>query len=856
MPIHTGACHGTQMGYRCVMDDPTRNNGETKDDLVQRIRELEIQLTERDAELSRYRALRDDASAVEGLRLEEALTRRHHAVLRGALETLNDGLVIFDADERIALCNTRYLELHPLVADLMVPGTHIEDLARAAVARGQHPEALDDPETWIAERLHAFRNPGRPLDQVFPDGRQLQVYERKIADGGTIGVRIDITEHMAARQALQDARDQMEGHVAARTEELVVAIDSLRESESRLRDFANSSADWFWEMDAELRFTYMSPNVAQIVGVPPEWHYGKTREDILGPGYDADVWEAHLQTLRRHEPFRDFVYYRVGDGIEPRWLSSSGVPVFDDDGDFLGYRGSGSDVSQMRAVEAELRGRQEMLDAVVENLPVALCLKDREGRFTLVNPAFERLHGKSAAEVLDKTFFDILSRPVAEAAAAEDRMVLESGEVMRTDYSWPEELGVRQDEIIIKFPLWSDRSGPPDGLGVIALNVTENRELEERLQQAQKMDAIGQLTGGVAHDFNNLLAIIHGNAELLAAQDGTDRSLVGAILRSSGRGAELTRRLLAFSRQQPLDARGFDMGVLVGEMSELLGRTLGETVEIGIRTPADLWPVFADAGQTENALLNLAVNARDAMPSGGTLTIECRNLRIDDSDAAQQIEVVPGDYVLLSVSDSGHGMTANVRERVFEPFYTTKEVGRGSGLGLSMVYGFAKQSGGHVSIYSEVGQGTTVHIYLPRERNVIAQDSDDAPTTVMGTGQIVLVIEDDADVRAMAVAMLERLDYRTLDAADAATARDILASGTEVDIVLSDVVLPGGMSGPEFADEVRARFPSLPVVFMSGYPDEASRRNGFVDSENILLNKPFQRAELAEALDQARKRPR
>jgi len=386
----------------------------------------------------------------------------------------------------------------------------------------------------------------------------------------------------------------------------------------------------------------------------------------------------------------------------------------------------------------------------------------------------------------------------------------------------------------------------------LAREIEERRSAEDRLRQAQKMEAIGQLTGGIAHDFNNLLAVILGNAELLEAKvDGHD-SLLSPILRAAERGSELTQRLLAFSRQQSLHPQPVDLGQLIKDMSDLLRRTLGATIEIEVVSTADLGTALADPGQMENALLNLALNARDAMSGRGRLTIECRNAQLDETYVAEYADATPGDYVLLAITDSGSGMSAEVQAHAFEPFFTTKQVGQGSGLGLSMVYGFVKQSGGHVSLYSEEGCGTTVRVYLPRADQGVRQGKAAAEAPLpRGAGEVILVIEDDEDVRALVVKQIEDLGFRTIEAGDARTAHRILSDGTAIDLVLSDVVLPGGTSGPEFANTARTLWPDLDFIFMSGYPKEAIDRNGFLGSGSVLLSKPFQKRQLAEALRDA-----
>ncbi len=381
---------------------------------------------------------------------------------------------------------------------------------------------------------------------------------------------------------------------------------------------------------------------------------------------------------------------------------------------------------------------------------------------------------------------------------------------------------------------------------------TTRKAAEEHLRQAQRMDAIGQLTGGVAHDFNNLLAVIQGNAELLATSGEkwlVDPS-IQAILRASQRGAELTQRLLAYACQQPLQPRSVDVATLTREMAvHLLKRTLGEGIAIEIVAAPDLWPARADPGQLENALLNLAINAQHAMPGGGRLTFACANVTIAAGDAAREAGLAAGDYLRLAVSDSGAGMTREVADQAFEPFFTTKEVGEGSGLGLSMVYGFAKQSGGEATIETAPGAGTTVTLHLPRaaparEPAAIQKEAGN----LRGRGETILVVEDEPEVRRITVTMLCDLGYKVLEAGEAESARALLEQGAEIDLLLSDVVLPGRQSGPAFARLARQSRPGLKVVFMSGYPAETADRHALVDEGEVLLGKPFQKQRLAAAL--------
>jgi signal transduction histidine kinase/ActR/RegA family two-component response regulator len=410
-----------------------------------------------------------------------------------------------------------------------------------------------------------------------------------------------------------------------------------------------------------------------------------------------------------------------------------------------------------------------------------------------------------------------------------------------------------------------DGHGRITGTSEIARDVTEikaaeenQRRLSEQVQQLQKMQAVGQLTGGVAHDFNNLLCVISGNMELLdeALHDRPDlQRMLQATIRAADRGATLTHSLLAFSRKQPLEPRSVDVNGLIREMTELIRRTVPESIEIAF-VASSVRRCDADPGQLQNALLNMVVNARDAMPGGGFLTIETADIDLDDEYAAGHAEVAPGEYVVLAVSDTGTGMPPEVVARAFEPFFTTKGLANGTGLGLSMVYGFVKQSLGHVKIYSEVGRGTTVRLYLPHSGRAADQaTSTDVTTEVLGRGgETILVVEDDEDLRELTSGLVRSLGYEVRVAEDAQAALDLLNGTPRIMLLLTDVVLPGRMDGPHLAKEARRINPDLKVIYMSGYTENAIVHHGRLDPGVDLLQKPFRRRDVAAkvraALDQ------
>jgi signal transduction histidine kinase len=375
---------------------------------------------------------------------------------------------------------------------------------------------------------------------------------------------------------------------------------------------------------------------------------------------------------------------------------------------------------------------------------------------------------------------------------------------------------------------------------------------EVRVRQAQKMEAIGQLTGGVAHDFNNILTVITGTIEILADAVKDRPNLVqitDMIGAAASRGADLTRHLLAFSRRQPLQPRNTDVNALVVEAARLLRPTLGEQVEIESMLSHDAAPALIDPSQLSTAILNLALNARDAMPDGGKLTLETRNVVLDESYPSMSSEIRPGNYVMVAVSDTGQGIPGSVLDKVFEPFFTTKDVGKGAGLGLSMVYGFVKQSNGHISIYSEEGHGTTVKLYLPAASGLPeAPDAEVSAASTEHGDESILIVEDDALVREYVMTQIGRFGYRTLAAGNAAEALAIIDGPEHVDLLFTDVIMPGGLNGRQLATEAQKRRPNLKVLYTSGYTENAIVHHGRLDAGVLLLPKPYLSADLARMI--------
>jgi PAS domain S-box-containing protein len=517
------------------------------------------------------------------------------------------------------------------------------------------------------------------------------------------------------------------------------------------------------------------------------------------------------------------------------------------------------DITEPKRAERALAQTQRFINTIIENAPVPIVVKDPiTQHISLVNLAYEQFLGRPRAELVGKTVHAIFPRGQAEAIARQDDEALRSGtQTIRGDLLL-DTFGNGLRNVVATKLVVRDNDGKPQHLIEVIEDITERKAAQDQLRQSQKMDAIGHLTGGVAHDFNNILTVITGTVEILA-EGVADRPALAAIAKmideAATRGANLTQQLLAFSRKQPLQPREIDVNLLINETAKLLRPTLGEHVEISLVLEGDAWHAMADPSQLSTALLNLSINARDAMPDGGKLTFESSNVVLDEAYAKTNPDVEPGSYVMIAVTDTGSGIPAAIRDRVFEPFFTTKELGKGTGLGLSMVYGFVRQSLGHIKIDSEEGRGTTIRIYLPRagaQPALSSAASDNA--SLPGGRETILVVEDDDLVRDYVLAQLRSLGYATLSARNAAAALDLIERGAAFDLLFTDVIMPGGMNGRQLADEVRKRRPDTKVLFTSGYTEDAVIHHGRLDPGVTLLAKPYRKRDLARMIREALRR--
>jgi PAS domain S-box-containing protein len=512
------------------------------------------------------------------------------------------------------------------------------------------------------------------------------------------------------------------------------------------------------------------------------------------------------------------------------------------------------------AAHEDLRHSASVMQSTFNSMAEAVLVIDTKGKVLLSNAAAERmLHyqgGMTTGQLRDQSvaYHADGTTPMAvgemPAATAMRGQAFNGMEIVAR----PHHNAAPVHLVVSGAPL-RDASGAISGAALVYHDMTAARETERKLHQAQKLDAIGKLTGGVAHDFNNMLTVIAGTTETLVAELANQpelQSVARLIDDAAERCAELIKHLLAFARRQPLQPRNVDINNAVEDISRLLRPTLGEQIEIDTVLERGVTVSHIDPSQLANSVLNMAINARDAMPDGGKLLLETRNVVLDEAYAQVNADVRPGPYVMLAVSDTGSGMPPEIRDKAFEPFFTTKAVGKGSGLGLSMVYGFVKQSGGHIKIYSEAGHGTTIRLYLPPAQGSIEAALPVSPP-VSGGSETILVVEDDALVRGFVVAQLQGLGYRTIAAADSRAALAELDRGAAFDLLFTDVIMPGGMTGRQLADEVAKRRPDIKVLYTSGYTDNAIVHHGRLDQGVFLLTKPYRKSQLAEMVREALK---
>ncbi len=795
--------------------------------------------------------LRDDSERFEA----ERRVRESDAQVRLVLDSAAGAFYSVDREGNTTLVSRGFLDLMGFERSSEAVGQKLH-----AIIHHSHPDGSHYPvEQCPIYQCARNGTPAHVPEEVFfrLDGTPVPVeyWVAPIMDGsvqvGATCTIIDLTERMA-----------------------VDAV--LRESEARFRNMADHAPVMMWVTEPDGRCSYLNRGWYDFTG--------QTEADALGFGWlkavhpddAAEAERAFIEASATSTPFR--VEYRLqrADGTY-RWAIDAAAPRFGAAGQFLGFVGSVVDIDERKAIEQALSERSEEFYTLADNIPALAWMAYSDGDIFWYNRRWYEYTGTTSETQLGTGWEAVHDPDVLPSVVARWQACLDTFEPFEMTFPLRRADGQYRPFLTRVVPIRDDRGKVVRWFGTnvdisdqvaaeralsrlnetlenrVAEEVARRGEAEEALRQSQKMETLGQLTGGIAHDFNNLLQIITGNLDILRRTIPADSPRLERSVENAFKGAEraaiLTQRLLAFSRRQPLVPKVFNANKLVAGMSELLHRAIGETVEIETVLGAGLWRVEADTNQLETALLNLAINSRDAMPAGGKLTIETANTHLDQGYADQNSGVTAGQYVVICVSDSGAGMDAATAERAFDPFFTTKEVGKGTGLGLSMVYGFVKQSGGHLKIYSEPDEGTTVKIYLPRHHGEEAEIEDTVhslPAPTSSDGETILVCEDDDDVRAYSVNSLRELGYRVIEAANGQEAlRQLEKAAGQVNLLFTDIVLPGGMTGAMVAEEARRIQPGLKVLFTTGYARNAIVHHGRVDPGVELLSKPFSFADLA-----------
>jgi PAS domain S-box-containing protein len=771
-------------------------------------------------------------------------------------ESLREQAELLRASQMIARDIQSRIVFWPEGAEKMYGFTHAEALGAVSheLFHTQFPEPLEK----IDEQLHASGRWEGELKHMRRDGKAIIVSTAWILhrDSGGRPVRIleSVVDITARRQADEKLIAQGE-ELACQAEELARSQRSLEEKTLMLQSVLDSMSEGLVAVNEQGHFVLWNPAAEKIIGlgpaeVPPgEWneHYGVFLADAATP-LPAD--QNPLTMAVNGQPNAAVIFVRNEKIPDGAFLEIYASPLQDKSGAIRGGVTAFRDITERKRAEEKVLQSEAKFAKAFKSSPLAIALSTvTEGRYVDVNEAFLKMLDYKLDEVVGRTEAELGVWVIPEQRVELFEKLRQNGKVGSFEAQFKTKAGgVRSVNISIE-------SIVLDGAECILTtgsDVTETKSLERQLHQSLKMEALGQLTGGIAHDFNNLLGVVVGNLDLLERQVAWNEAAVKrvqAAQRAAIRGAELTRRLLAFSRKEQLNPTAVAMEDAIREVVELASRTIGPEIKLSTQCDANLPPVFVDAAGLETALLNLALNARDAMPKGGSLMLRAHLADLTGANSMVQAgELKPGRYARVTVSDSGVGMPREVVDRAFEPFFTTKPRDKGTGLGLAMVYGFIKQSGGGIRLYSEVGFGTTVSLYLPLATGLPEEDLPEAEPAGMTErlGGTALLVDDEADLLDIADAYLAELGYTVIRAGDGAEALAALERAGPVDLLVTDIIMPGKMNGIELARKVRELRPGIKIVFTSGFPAEAlAERSGKLEG-GPLLHKPYQRAEFAD----------
>jgi signal transduction histidine kinase/CheY-like chemotaxis protein len=743
-----------------------------------------------------------------------AVSPKRKLVVSDVFEAIDQGVAVFDEDDRLIVANGAYKKFFDGVADLIEPGVPFESLIRLAARRGQNVDAVADPEAWVQARLAKHRAASGVYEHKFSDGRWIQVQERKTALGQTIGTYTDVTP------------------LVQRSEELAKARDRLDAMSRRMKGMIEASSDWIWSSGPDGQVSCEPQSTRADDGFDPALHIGAALRLLLG-SEGPNSGEPAGRTLRMIHPVKL-------PGGRTLFLKISGKPIHDSDGVLQGHVGTASDETEKIGVQRDAAQRTAVLESVLDSILSAVIVFGADRQVLMSNRQTQAMLGLPVQagdplQQLRACLGDALLDAVVRWSAAGRRAPLKEAEVVT---------GAGRT-IVVRGNFLST-----GGFVLTFADVTEQRTAQAMNHQSQKLVALGQLSGGVAHEFNNLLTSISGFAHMARQYSGKAdlvADCLNEVIGAAERAAELTRQMLTFSRKDRFEEKTIVATEIVNSLAKMMQPLLPETVALSLEVDDKSSCIKVDVAQMSQALMNLVINARDSMPNGGSVV-----LRVAQGAGPRGVE--PGRWLTYSVTDEGTGIDAATLPRIFDPFFTTKEQGKGTGLGLSVVHSIVQRSGGHVTVDSIVGRGTTFSIHLPLAEGQADQPPPASAPAPGGCGQMVWVVEDEPGVRRLAVETLQAQGYRVCAAADNAGLTQLLQARPQDSptphLLLTDVVLPG-KSGPEIAVDLRQRFPGLPVLFMSGYVAPGIESLGLIDAEATVLSKPFAPETLCRAVSQA-----
>ena len=756
--------------------------------------------------------------------------------LSAAIEGLSEAFALYDASERLILCNKEYKVINEKIPETTQPGVTFEEHLSALVGKGLIEEARGREEEWVKNRMKRFRNPGEPFEMVNRDDRILLIRDQRMADGSTAIITSDITAYKKS-----ETLNTRMGRIIDRSINEIFTFDAktLRFTQANQGALNNTgySMDELREMTpVDIKPNYTIEQFADMVrplrdGIQDRIVFETVHRRKDGSTYDVEI---HLQLMQAEDPA---VFVAIVQ-----------------------------DITERKRAEASRRASEETVRAIIDNLNDGIITINETGEIETFNPAAERTFdytkeeviGRNVSLLMTKTDRDNHNRYMTNFNESGVAKIIGAGRELTAQRKDGTEFPVFISVTEMKDPDWyleERRRAPRQRFIGTIQDLTEKKQVEMTLRRSQKMEAVGKLSGGIAHDFNNLLSIVIGNLDFLTHLTKNDSKLlepVTSALNAALRGGRLTERMLSFSQQSQAMVEATDINTVLDGMSDIITKSLTAEVTINFEQAGDLWLCDIDSGELEDALLNLSLNARDAMPKGGTFTITTSNVTLDENYVRLHPDVVPGDYVEISATDTGTGIAADIIEKVFDPFFSTKEAGKGTGLGLSMVYGFTQRSKGHLDVKTEPDQGTTFHLYLPRSQRQpapqpLAMNTEQAPA---GGSETILVVDDEKNLAELTRKNLQDLGYTVFVAYGADEAMEVLNNGNAIDLLFTDVVMPGDRNGYDLARDAAGIDPALKILVTSGFSRKPEGDDGLMELFENMVRKPYRSHDLAKKIRQ------